>query len=101
MRRQYRSREPLTPCTNRKRLAGPHGRPGQHLLRGSGRRRNPAREPQPCSADLERHEALVAIGVGNQATIIWAEANPLITAVVIPVVMTLAILIVYRKLARN
>jgi CBS domain containing-hemolysin-like protein len=34
-----------------------------------------------------------AIGVGNQATIIWAEANPLITAVVIPVVMTLAILI--------
>jgi CBS domain containing-hemolysin-like protein len=34
-----------------------------------------------------------AIGVGAQATNIWAEANPLITAVLIPASMTLAILI--------
>lgn len=34
-----------------------------------------------------------AIGVGTQAANIWAEANPLITAVVIPATMTLAILI--------
>jgi CBS domain containing-hemolysin-like protein len=34
-----------------------------------------------------------AIGVGEQATQIWAESNPLITGVLVPVVMTLAILI--------
>jgi CBS domain containing-hemolysin-like protein len=34
-----------------------------------------------------------AIGVGAQATLIWSEANPLITSVLVPVVMTLAILI--------
>lgn len=34
-----------------------------------------------------------AIGVGEQATRIWAETNPFITGVVVPVVMTLAILI--------
>ena len=33
-----------------------------------------------------------AIGVGAQATLIWSEANPLITSVLVPVVMTLAIL---------
>ncbi len=35
-----------------------------------------------------------AIGVGAEATAIWAEVNPLITGVVVPVVMTLAILII-------
>ena len=34
-----------------------------------------------------------AIGVGAQAALIWAEANPLITSVFVPTVMTLAILI--------
>ena len=34
-----------------------------------------------------------AIGVGQQATMIWAEANPLITGLVVPAVMTLAVLI--------
>lgn len=34
-----------------------------------------------------------AIGVGSQATAIWAETNPLITTFLVPVVMTLGILI--------
>lgn len=34
-----------------------------------------------------------AIGVGGQANVIWAETNPLITSIVVPVVMTLGILI--------
>jgi CBS domain containing-hemolysin-like protein len=34
-----------------------------------------------------------AIGVGSQATAIWAETNPIITTVVVPVLMTLGILI--------
>lgn len=34
-----------------------------------------------------------AIGVGEQATRIWADSNPLLTAVVVPVLMTLGILI--------
>ena len=34
-----------------------------------------------------------AIGVGAQASIIWADTNPLITGLVVPGVMTLAILI--------
>lgn len=34
-----------------------------------------------------------AIGVGEQATLIWSESNPLITGVAVPVAMTLAILI--------
>ena len=34
-----------------------------------------------------------AIGVGAQATIIWADAHPLITSALVPVVMTLAILL--------
>lgn len=34
-----------------------------------------------------------ALGVGAQATLLWGEANPLITSLVIPVLMTLGILI--------
>lgn len=34
-----------------------------------------------------------AIGVGMQATLIWADSNPLITGLLVPVVMTAAILI--------
>jgi CBS domain containing-hemolysin-like protein len=34
-----------------------------------------------------------AIGVGAQATLIWSNAHPMITAVLVPAVMTLAILI--------
>lgn len=34
-----------------------------------------------------------AIGVGAQAAAIWADTNPLITAVLVPAVMTLAILV--------
>ena len=34
-----------------------------------------------------------AIGVGAQATVIWADANPLITSLLIPTLMTLGILV--------
>ena len=34
-----------------------------------------------------------AIGVGSQATAIWAETHPIITTAVVPVLMTLGILI--------
>lgn len=34
-----------------------------------------------------------AIGVGEQAVLIWADSNPLITGVLVPVLMTLAILV--------
>ena len=34
-----------------------------------------------------------AIGVGQQAALIWAESNPLVTGVAVPTVMTLAILL--------
>ncbi|MFT5349502.1 MAG: CBS domain containing-hemolysin-like protein [Planctomycetota bacterium] len=34
-----------------------------------------------------------AIGVGEQASLIWSDANPLVTALLIPTVMVLAILI--------
>ena len=34
-----------------------------------------------------------AIGVGNQAAAIWADASPIITVLVVPTVMTLAILV--------
>jgi len=34
-----------------------------------------------------------AIGVGEQATILWANSNPLITGVVVPIAMTMGILI--------
>lgn len=34
-----------------------------------------------------------AIGVGKQATLIWYDSSPVITGIVVPVVMTLAILI--------
>jgi CBS domain containing-hemolysin-like protein len=34
-----------------------------------------------------------AIGVGEQATRLWAESNPMITGLLVPIVMTLAILI--------
>ena len=34
-----------------------------------------------------------AIGVGGQATLIWHDSNPVITGIIVPLVMTLAILI--------
>jgi|GEM_PF-236901 len=34
-----------------------------------------------------------AIGVGEQATLIWHDSNPIITGIIVPLVMTLAILI--------
>lgn len=34
-----------------------------------------------------------AIGVGSQATLIWAGSNPLITGLLVPVVMTISILV--------
>jgi CBS domain containing-hemolysin-like protein len=42
-----------------------------------------------------------AIGVGDQASKIWAEANPLITGVLVPVVMTLAILILSELIPKT
>ena len=34
-----------------------------------------------------------AVGVGQQATALWADSNPVITGVIVPIVMTLAILV--------
>jgi CBS domain containing-hemolysin-like protein len=51
---------------------------------------------RPLAAILSLNTAahtIGAVGVGSQASIIWAEANPLITSVAVPVVMTLVILI--------
>jgi CBS domain containing-hemolysin-like protein len=42
-----------------------------------------------------------AVGVGNQATKIWAETHPLITSLVVPVVMTLAILILSELIPKT
>jgi len=42
-----------------------------------------------------------AVGVGNQATRIWAEADPLITGVAVPVVMTLAILVLSELIPKT
>ena len=42
-----------------------------------------------------------AVGVGNQATKIWAEADPLITGLVVPVVMTLAILVLSELIPKT
>ncbi len=42
-----------------------------------------------------------AIGVGDQASKIWAEANPLITGLLIPVVMTLAILVLSELIPKT
>lgn len=42
-----------------------------------------------------------AIGVGDQAAKIWSEANPLITGLLIPVVMTLAILILSELIPKT
>ncbi len=42
-----------------------------------------------------------AIGVGAQATKIWAESDPLITGVMVPVLMTLAILILSETQTQN
>lgn len=42
-----------------------------------------------------------AIGVGDQASKIWADANPLITGLMVPVVMTLAILILSELIPKT
>ncbi len=42
-----------------------------------------------------------AIGVGDQASKIWAQANPLITGLVVPVVMTLAILVLSELIPKT
>jgi len=42
-----------------------------------------------------------AVGVGNQATKIWAEADPLVTGLVVPVVMTLAILVLSELIPKT
>lgn len=51
---------------------------------------------QPLAAILTLNtiaHTVGAIGVGAQATIIWADANPLVTGLAVPAVMTMAILI--------
>ena len=51
---------------------------------------------QPLAAILSLNTAahtIGAVGVGTQASAIWAETNPLVTVVAIPVVMTLGILV--------
>jgi CBS domain containing-hemolysin-like protein len=42
-----------------------------------------------------------AVGVGNQAAKIWVDANPLITGLMVPVVMTLAILILSELIPKT
>lgn len=42
-----------------------------------------------------------AIGVGDQASKIWADANPLITGLLIPVLMTLAILVLSELIPKT
>ena len=42
-----------------------------------------------------------AIGVGDQASKIWSDANPLITGLLVPVVMTLAILILSELIPKT
>jgi len=42
-----------------------------------------------------------AIGVGDQAAKIWSEANPLITGLLVPVVMTLAILVLSELIPKT
>jgi CBS domain containing-hemolysin-like protein len=42
-----------------------------------------------------------AVGVGNQAAKIWAGTNPLITSLVVPVVMTLAILVLSELIPKT
>ncbi|MCG6894761.1 MAG: hemolysin family protein [Desulfobacteraceae bacterium] len=42
-----------------------------------------------------------AVGVGNQAAKIWAEANPLITSLVVPAGMTLAILVLSELIPKT
>jgi CBS domain containing-hemolysin-like protein len=42
-----------------------------------------------------------AIGVGDQASKIWSEANPLITSLLIPVLMTLAILVLSELIPKT
>jgi len=42
-----------------------------------------------------------AVGVGNQATQIWAETNPLATSIIVPVIMTLAILVLSELIPKT
>ncbi len=42
-----------------------------------------------------------AVGVGNQATVIWAQSHPLVTGVAVPVVMTLAILVLSELIPKT
>ena len=42
-----------------------------------------------------------AVGVGNQATVIWADENALITGVAVPVLMTLAILVLSELIPKT
>ncbi len=42
-----------------------------------------------------------ALGVGNQATQIWAESNHLITSILVPVIMTLAILVLSELIPKT
>ena len=51
---------------------------------------------QPLAAILTLNtiaHTVGAIGVGQQAALIWAEANPLITSLLVPALMTLGVLI--------
>ncbi len=59
---------------------------------------------QPLAAILTLNtiaHTVGAIGVGDQASKIWADANPLITGLVVPVIMTLAILILSELIPKT
>jgi CBS domain containing-hemolysin-like protein len=59
---------------------------------------------QPLAAILTLNtiaHTVGAIGVGDQASRIWYEANPLITGLVVPAVMTLAILVLSELIPKT
>jgi len=79
----------ITPAYARLQLEG-GGRTGARLERF---KRN---IDQPLAAILTLNtiaHTVGAIGVGQQAALIWADANPLITSLAVPATMTLAVLI--------
>jgi len=59
---------------------------------------------QPLAAILTLNtiaHTVGAVGVGNQATQIWAASNPLITSIIVPVAMTLAILVLSELIPKT
>jgi CBS domain containing-hemolysin-like protein len=74
--------------------------------RATGRRLKKFKEnlDRPLAAILSLNTAahtIGAVGVGAQASVIWADSNPLVTAVVVPVIMTLGILVLSELIPKT